>query len=153
MSLVREFREFAVKGNVVDMAVGIIIGGAFATIARSLVDDIVMPPIGLLLGNIDFKQMFWVLKPGVNGVTHFNTMEAAKSAGAVTVNYGNFINNVVTFLIVAFAIFILVRSINRLRRQQQSEPAAATDKACAYCATTIPVKAVRCPNCTSDLAA
>lgn len=125
MSVLKEFREFAVKGNVVDMAVGIIIGGAFGTIVSSLVSDVLMPPIGLLLGGVDFTDLFLVLK----GNGEFNTLAEATAAGAVTLNYGIFINKVVSFVIVAFAVFMLVKSINRLKREEvkeepASEPAA-----------------------------
>lgn len=120
MGMVKEFREFAVKGNVVDMAVGIIIGGAFGTIVSSLVADIIMPPIGLLLGGVDFTDLFIVL----SGEGEFTTLAEAQAAGAVSINYGIFINQLVSFLIVAFAVFLLVRTINRLKRQQAAEEAA-----------------------------
>jgi large conductance mechanosensitive channel len=150
MSVMKEFREFAVKGSVVDMAVGIIIGAAFGTIVRSLVDDVIMPPIGLVLGGVAFQDFFWVLRDGAAAGPYL-TLEDARAAGAVTMNYGVFLSTVVSFLIVAFAVFILVRNINRLRRAEQVEPKAPTDRACPFCATTIPVVAVRCPNCTSVL--
>jgi large conductance mechanosensitive channel len=120
MSMIKEFKEFAVKGNVVDMAVGIIIGGAFGTIVQSLVKDVLMPPIGLLLGGVDFSGLFLVLK----GEGTFNTVAEAASAGAVTINYGVFINNVISFLIVAFAVFMLIKGINKLKREQPAAPAA-----------------------------
>ena len=151
MALMKEFREFAVKGNVVDMAVGIIIGGAFGTIVKSLVDDVIMPPIGLVLGNVDFTNLFFVLKPGEAVAPPYETLAAAQEAGAVTINYGAFINNIVSFLIVAWAVFMLVKSINRLRRQEQVVPQAQTDKPCPFCATSIPIAATRCPHCTSQL--
>lgn len=145
----KEFKEFAVRGNVVDMAVGIIIGGAFATIVKSLVDDVIMPPVGLLLGGVDFSNFFAVLKHGaVPGP--YPTPAAAKAAGAVTVNYGLFINSAITFLIVAFAVFLLVRSVNAMRRRQPVPP--ATTKECPFCVTAIPLKATRCPQCTSEIA-
>jgi large conductance mechanosensitive channel len=144
----KEFKEFAVRGNVVDMAVGIIIGAAFGTIVKSLVDDIIMPPIGLLLGNVDFANLFFVLREGA-AVAPYASLEAAKEAGAVTLNYGVFINTVVSFVIVAFAVFILIRNINRLRAE---EPAAApSTKDCPHCCTAIPLAASRCPHCTSQL--
>jgi large conductance mechanosensitive channel len=115
---IEEFKEFAVKGSVIDMAVGIIIGGAFTPIAKSLVDDIIMPPLGLLIGNVDFKNLFLVLKPGADGP--YATVEAAKEAGAVTLNYGLFLNNILTFVMVAFALFLLVKVINRLRRAEEA---------------------------------
>lgn len=150
MAIVREFREFAVKGSVVDMAVGIIIGGAFGTIVKSLVDDMLMPPVGLLLGGVDFKDLFAVLRAGDPGPPYV-TITDAQASGAVTLNYGQFINNIIAFVIVAFAVFMLVKAINRLRRQEQAAPESPTDKACPFCATTIPLAASRCPNCTSPL--
>ena len=121
MGMMQEFREFAVKGNVVDMAVGIIIGGAFGTIVSSLVADVIMPPVGLLLGGVDFVDLFIVLR----GEGAFATLAEAQAAGAVTINYGQFLNNVVSFLIVAFAVFLLIRSINRLKRQEEAQPDTA----------------------------
>jgi large conductance mechanosensitive channel len=150
MSVVREFREFAVKGNVVDMAVGIIIGAAFGTIVRSIVDDVIMPPIGLLLGGVAFQDFFIVLQDGATGAPYL-TLEDARAAGAVTLNYGVFISTLVSFLIVALAVFFLVRAINRLKREEQVEPQAPTDQPCPFCATAIPLQAVRCPHCTSML--
>jgi large conductance mechanosensitive channel len=150
MALVREFREFAVKGNVVDMAVGIIIGGAFGTIVKSLVDDVLMPPVGLLLGNVDFKELYFVLRAGAPAPPYV-TMADAQAAGAVTLNYGQFINNIIAFLIVAFAVFMLVKGINQLRREEQVDPESPADKSCPFCAMTIPITARRCPHCTSAL--
>lgn len=146
----KEFKEFALRGNVVDMAVGIIIGAAFGTIVNSLVADIIMPPIGLLLGDVDFANLFAVLREGkVAGP--YGSLAAAKGAGAVTLNYGVFINTIISFLIVAFAVFLLVRSINKLKRQQEAVPVAPTTKECPFCMSVIPVKAVRCAHCTSEL--
>jgi large conductance mechanosensitive channel len=145
----KEFKEFAVKGNVVDMAVGIIIGGAFGTIVKSLVDDVLMPPIGLLLGGVDFANLFTVLKAGTTPGP-YATLAEAKAAGAVTVNYGLFVNSAISFLIVAFAVFLLVRAVNAMRRREPA--AAATTKDCLFCATPIPLAATRCPHCTSQLA-
>jgi len=119
----KEFREFAIKGNVVDLAVGVIIGGAFGTIVTSLVNDVIMPPIGLLLGGMDFKDFFIVLREGVKAAPPYESLVAAKAAGAVTLNYGLFLNAIINFLIVAWAIFLLVRAINRLRRQEAAAPA------------------------------
>jgi large conductance mechanosensitive channel len=150
MAMMTEFKEFAVKGNVVDMAVGIIIGGAFGTIVKSLVDDMLMPPVGLLLGGVDFKDLFMILREG-DPTAPYATIADAQAAGAVTLNYGQFINNIIAFLIVAFAVFLLVKAINRLRRQEQVEPESPTDKSCPFCATTIPIQALRCPHCTSAL--
>ena len=145
----REFKEFAMRGNVVDMAVGIIVGGAFGTIAKSLVNDVLMPPIGLLVGGVDFSEFFIVLKKGLTPGPYASLADA-QAAGAVTLNYGLFVNSVITFLIVAFAVFLLVKSINNLRREEEKNPEAAT-KDCAYCFTSIPAKATRCPRCTSNL--
>jgi large conductance mechanosensitive channel len=143
----KEFKEFAMRGNVVDMAVGIVIGLAFGLIVKSLVDDIIMPPIGLLLGNMDFSSIFWVLKEGtVPGP--YPTVAAAKQAGAVTLNIGLFINTIINFLIVAAAIFMVIRTMNRLKKE---EPAAPDKKECPYCLSTIPIQASRCPHCTSEL--
>jgi large conductance mechanosensitive channel len=150
VAVMNEFREFAVKGNVVDMAVGIIIGAAFGTIASSLVNDVIMPPIGLLLGGIAFQDFFMVLREGAVAAP-YTTLEAAREAGAVTLNYGVFLSTVVTFLIVALAVFMLVRSINRLRREEEVAPQAPTERPCPFCATPISLQAVRCPNCTSQL--
>lgn len=150
--MLKEFKEFAMRGNVVDMAVGIIIGAAFGTIVNSMVQDVIMPPIGLLLGNIDFSNLFAVLKEGkVAGP--YASVAAAKAAGAVTINYGVFINTIISFVIVAFAVFLLVRAINRLKRQGEAPPAVPTTKECSYCLSAIPIKATRCPNCTSELKA
>jgi large conductance mechanosensitive channel len=148
----KEFKEFAVKGNVIDMAVGIIIGAAFGTIVKSLVSDIIMPPIGMLLGNVDFSELFILLKAGVKAVPPYNTLTDAQAAGAVTINYGMFINNVISFLIVAFAIFMVVKGINSLKRKEENiPPAAPTTKDCPYCLSKVSLKATRCPQCTSQL--
>lgn len=147
----KEFKEFAVKGNVVDMAVGIIIGAAFGTIVKSLVDDVIMPPIGLILGNVDFSNLFVVLKAGKTAGP-FLSLADAKAAGAVTLNYGAFINTVISFLIVAFSVFILIKQINRFKREEAPAPAAApTTKECPYCVSSISISATRCPFCTSEL--
>lgn len=151
--MLKEFKEFAVRGNVVDMAVGIIIGAAFGTIVNSLVADILMPPIGLLLGNIDFSNLFIVLREGSKAAGPYASLAAAKAAGAVTINYGFFINTIITFLIVAFAVFLLVRNINRLKRQEQAPSPVPATKDCPFCVSTIPIKATRCPHCTSELKA
>jgi large conductance mechanosensitive channel len=146
----KEFKEFAVKGNVVDMAVGIIIGGAFGTIVQSMVADVLMPPIGLLLGGVDFSNLFLVLKGGQEGAAYASVAQA-QAAGAVTVNYGIFLNKVISFLIVAFAVFMLIKGINSLRR---AEPAAApTIRECPRCLSAIAIKATRCPHCTSEVTA
>jgi large conductance mechanosensitive channel len=148
--MLKEFKEFAMRGNVVDMAVGIIIGAAFGTIVNSFVQDVIMPPIGLLLGNIDFSNLFLVLKDGkVAGP--YATVAVAKAAGAVSINMGIFINTVISFILVALAVFLLVKTINKLKRQGEVPPAVPTTKECTYCLSTIPIKATRCPNCTSEL--
>ncbi len=151
MGMVKEFKEFAMHGNVVDMAVGIIIGGAFGTIVKSLVDDVLMPPIGVLLGGIDFSDFFLVLKEGPETAGPYVSLAGAQAAHAVTINYGVFVNAVISFLIVAFAVFVLVRGINRLRRQEDEAVAEPDTKECPFCVSTIPMKASRCPNCTSQL--
>jgi len=150
--VLREFREFAVRGNVVDMAVGIVIGGAFGTIVKSFVSDVIMPPIGLALGHVNFGNLFWVIATG-NPKGPYNTVAEAQKAGAVTLNYGTFIDTVVSFLIIAWAVFLFVRVINRVRREFEApaEAAAPTTKECPYCFSSIPVKATRCPSCTSNL--
>jgi large conductance mechanosensitive channel len=145
----KEFKEFVMRGNVVDMATGIIIGGAFGTIVKSLVDDVIMPPIGLLLGGVDFSNLFIVLKSGATPGP-YAALANAKAAGAVTINYGLFFNSMVSFLIVAFAVFMLIKGVSALRRKPEAE-AEPTTKNCLYCATSIPIQAVRCPNCTSEL--
>jgi large conductance mechanosensitive channel len=148
----KEFKEFAMKGSMVDMAVGIIIGAAFGTIISSLVADIIMPPIGLLLGNVDFANLFILLKEGkVPGP--YGSLAIAKAAGAVTLNYGVFINTIISFLIIAFSVFIIVRNVNKLRRQEEAPPAVPTTKECPYCLSVIPIKATRCAHCTMDLKA
>jgi len=148
----KEFKEFAVKGNVVDMAVGIIIGAAFGTVVKSLVADILMPPIGMLLGNVDFSNLFIVLKSGAAAAGPYASLAAAQEAGAVTINYGMFINTIISFLIVGFAVFFLVKGINRLKRKEEEAPPAEPDtKECPFCFTMIPIKATRCPHCTSEL--
>jgi large conductance mechanosensitive channel len=144
----KEFKEFAMRGNVIDLAVGIIIGGAFGTIVKSLVDDVIMPPIGLALGNVDFSDLFLLLKTGPKAAAPYSTLAEAQAAGAVTINYGLFINSVITFLIVAFAIFLLIRAINRIK--PPAAPAPST-KDCPYCRMAIPIGATRCPECTSEL--
>lgn len=139
--MLKEFKEFAARGNVIDMAVGIIIGAAFGKIVTSLVNDIVMPPIGLILGKVDFSSLFINLSG-----KHYDSLAQAKAAGAAAISYGAFLNTVVDFLIVSFIIFLLIRQINRLKQ----EPAPAT-KECPHCMSKISAKATRCPNCTSEL--
>ncbi len=145
----KDFKEFAMRGNVVDMAVGIIIGAAFGTIVKSLVSDVIMPPIGLLLGNVDFEKLFAVLKQGATAGPYAALVDA-QAAGAVTINYGVFINTIISFIIVAFAVFLLIRNINKLKRKEEAPPEPTT-KECTYCFSAIPIKATRCPHCTSQL--
>ncbi len=144
--MLKEFKEFAMKGNVVDMAVGIIIGAAFGKIITSIVNDILMPPIGVLLGRVDFSNLFVDL----SGQSH-PSLAAAKAAGAATINYGLFINTVIDFVIVAFVIFLLVKQMNRLKKE--APPAPPSTKECGYCFSAVPLKATRCPHCTSELKA
>jgi large conductance mechanosensitive channel len=144
MGMLKEFRDFAVKGNAIDMAVGLVIGAAFGDVVKSLVSDVIMPPIGLLLGKVDFTNFFVSLTGA-----HYDTLKVAKEAGAPTLNYGIFLNFVINFLIVAFAIFLVIKQINRLKKSPP--PADPTTKVCQYCTTAIPVKATRCPCCTSQL--
>lgn len=150
--MLQDFKEFAMRGPVIDMAVGIIIGAAFGAVVASLVADVVMPPLGLLLGNVDFSNLFVVLKEGATPGP-YATLSAAERAGAVTLRYGQFLNTLVSFLIVAFAIFMLVRGVNRLRREQEAKPSAPTVKSCPFCLSEIPLQATRCAHCTSELKA
>jgi large conductance mechanosensitive channel len=144
--MLKEFKEFAMRGNVLDMAVGIIIGAAFGKIITSLVGDVLMPPLGLILGKVDFSNLFL----NISGKS-YDSLAAAKVAGAPTINYGAFLNNIIDFLIVAFAIFLLIRMVNRWNKPAPA--AAPKTKDCSYCATAIPIAAKRCPNCTSQLTA
>ena len=148
MSFAKEFKEFAMKGNVIDMAIGIIIGAAFGTIIKSLVDDVLMPPIGLLLGNVDFSNLFMTIKEG-KVAAPYASLAAAKAAGAVTVNIGVFINTIISFLIVAFSVFLVIKNVNRFKKEPP--PADPTTKDCPFCLSAIPIKATKCPQCTSEL--
>jgi large conductance mechanosensitive channel len=145
----KEFKKFALRGNVMDMAVGIIIGSAFTTIVKSAVDDIIMPPVGLMLGGVDFSDLYVLLKAG-DPAGPYAALQDAQAAGAVTINYGLFINAIISFLIVAFVLFLVVRGMNRLKRKEET-PAEPTTKECPHCFTTIPIQATRCPHCTSQL--
>ncbi len=144
--MLKEFREFALKGNAVDLAIGVIIGAAFGGIVKSLVDDVLMPPIGKLLGGVDFSNLFLVLGGG-----SFLSLKAAKDAGAATLNYGVFMNTVINFVIIVFVLFMVVRTMNRLQREEPAPAAAPTGKTCQFCASDIPIRATRCPHCTSNL--
>lgn len=148
--MLKEFKEFAVKGNAFDLAVGVIIGASFGSIVASLVKDIIMPPISLLTGGLDFSNKFIVLKAGKNGADSFTNIGDAVKAGAVTWNYGNFISLVINFVIVAVAVFLMVRAFNKMKKPKSDAPAVA--KECPFCAMTIPIKATRCPHCTSEMA-
>jgi large conductance mechanosensitive channel len=145
----KEFKEFAMRGNVVDMAVGIVIGAAFGGIVNSFVSDVIMPPVGLLLGSVDFSSLFLVLKEGkIAGP--YESLATAKAAGAVTLNYGVFFNTIISFLIITFAVFLLIKNINRMKKKEDTS-AVPTTKECPYCLSAVPLKAVRCPQCTSEL--
>ena len=144
--MLKEFKEFAMRGNVLDMAVGIILGAAFGQIVNSFVQDVLMPPIGRLVGHVDFSSLFLNLSG-----THYDSIAAAKAAGAATLNYGVFINTVINFLIVAFAIFLLLRQVNRFMPKPAPAPAPAATRECPYCLSTIPAKATKCSQCTSEL--
>ncbi len=148
--MLKEFKEFALRGNVIDMAVGIIIGGAFGTIVKSLVNDVIMPPTGLLLGGVDFANLFALLKAG-SPAGPYASLADAQAAGAVTVNYGMFINNVISFAIVALVMFLLIRGMNRIKKEEKVPPVEPTTKECPHCVSTIPIKATRCAHCTSEL--
>jgi len=150
--MLKEFKNFALRGNVLDMAVGIIIGASFSTIVNSLVNDILMPPFGWFLGGVDFENFYLTIKPGTPGGPYLSLPDA-RAAGAVTVNYGMFINALISFLIVALAMFLLIRAINRLQENGETEKSDSipTNKECPFCFTSIPVKAKRCPHCTSHL--
>ena len=146
-----EFKKFISRGNVMDMAVGIIIGAAFTKIVNSLVADIIMPPIGILMGNIDFTNWFIVLRDGTQTAAPYASLEAAKAAGAVTLNIGFFINSIISFLIVAFAIFSVLKVINKMKEEPAPAPAVPTTKTCPHCFSEINIKATKCPNCTADI--
>jgi large conductance mechanosensitive channel len=145
-----EFKKFVLRGNVFDMAVGIVIGTAFGAIVKSLVADVIMPPIGLLLGKVDFSNLYVLLKAG-DPVGPYASLVDAQTAGAVTLNYGLFINTLISFLILAVVIFFMIKGINRLHKEEEAPPAEPTTKDCPRCFTTIPIKATRCPNCTTEL--
>jgi large conductance mechanosensitive channel len=149
--MLKDFKEFAMRGNVVDMAIGIVIGAAFGTIVKSFVDDVLMPPIGLLLGNVDFSNLFITLKDGAKAAGPYASLATAKAAGAVTLNLGLFINTVISFLIIAFAVFLVIKGLNRMKREEVAPPAEPATKECPFCLSTIPLKASRCPHCTSEL--
>jgi large conductance mechanosensitive channel len=144
-----EFKAFVMRGNVMDLAVGVIIGASFGAIVKSLVDDVLMPPLGLITGGLDFSNQFVLLKAGDKAAPPYATPAAAHDAGAVTLNYGAFLNNVITFLIIALAIFMVVKAVNRLQRQPA--PATPDTKPCPFCTMTVSLKATRCPHCTSEL--
>lgn len=148
--MLKEFKEFAMRGNVVDMAVGIIIGAAFGSIVNSLVSDVIMPPIGLLLGNVDFTNLFLTLQEG-EIMGPYSSLADAQAAGAVTINYGVFISTIISFLILAIAVFLLIRGINRLEREEEAPPEEVTTRDCPFCKSEIHIDASRCPYCTSQI--
>ena len=150
--MMKEFREFILRGNVLDLAVGVIIGAAFGGIVTSLVNDVIMPPIGLALGSVDFRDLFLVLKEGAATPGPYATLALAKEAGAVTLNYGSFVNTVVQFLIIGFSIFLVVRAANKFHKKAAPPPPPPT-KECPFCYSTVAPKATRCPHCTSELKA
>ncbi len=151
MSVLKDFQAFVMRGNVVDMAVGIIIGAAFGAMVKSLVDDVIMPPIGLALGNVDFSNLFVVLKDGAKAAPPYDTIAQAHAVGAVTLNYGMFINTVISFIIIAMAVFILIRFMANLEKRLKQPAAAPSTKECPQCCSTININAKRCPNCTSSI--
>ena len=150
--MLKEFKEFAMKGSMLDMAIGIIIGAAFGAIVKSLVSDVIMPPIGLLLGNVDFSNIFMVIKGGATPGP-YATLDAAKEAGAIVISWGVFINTLINFLIIAFVLFLVIRSMNRMKRKQEAPAAAPTTKECPHCLSAIPMKASRCAFCTQEVKA
>jgi large conductance mechanosensitive channel len=145
-SMFKEFKKFIMRGSVIDLAIGIIIGAAFGKIVSSLVNDIIMPPIGLLLGKVNFANLYINLSGKA-----YDSLAAAKDAGAATINYGAFINTIIEFLIVAFVLFLIIKQVNQMQAKKEAAPAAPTTKECPFCSTNIPIKAKRCPNCTSQL--
>jgi large conductance mechanosensitive channel len=151
--MLKDFKEFAMRGSVVDMAVGIVIGAAFGAIIKSFVDDVLMPPIGLLLGNVDFSNLFVTLKEGGKAAGPYASLAAAKAAGAVTLNLGIFINTIISFIIIAFAVLLVIKGINRMKREKEAPPAEPTTRECPFCLSEIPLRATRCPHCTSELGA
>jgi large conductance mechanosensitive channel len=149
----KDFKEFVMRGSVVDMAIGIVIGAAFGAIVKSFVDDVLMPPIGLLLGNVDFSNLFITLKEGAKAAGPYASLAAAKTAGAVTLNLGVFINTIISFLIIALAVFLVIKGINRMEREKEAPAAEPTTRECPFCLSTISLKATLCPHCTSELGA
>jgi len=150
-NIANEFKQFIMRGNVIDMAVGIIIGGAFTKIVNSMVADVMMPPLGFLLGKVDFSNWFVVIKDGAEGTGNYATLAAAQAAGATTLNIGNFLNAIISFIIVAICIFMLIKAINKLNKPAPAPAAAPTTKKCPYCCSEIAIEATRCPHCTSEL--
>lgn len=149
--LISEFKDFISRGNVIDLAIGVIIGGAFSTIVKSMVDNLLMPPLGLLFGNADFADLFVVLKQGSEALPDGATLEMAKEVGAVTFNYGQFITDLLSFLLLALGVFLIVKAINALQREEEEPEEEPTEKECPFCKKDIPVEATRCPFCTSNL--
>ncbi len=151
LSLWQEFKDFAIKGNAIELAIGLVLGQAFTKIVNSLVTDIIMPPIGWLVGNVDLSDLYILLKAGAGAPPPYASLQAAKEAGAVTLNVGLLLNSIISFLIIAWVLFWVVRALSRLRAKPAPAPAVPTTKECPYCFSTIPIKATRCPYCTSTL--
>lgn len=147
----QEFKTFIMRGNVIDMAVGIIIGGAFTGIVNSMVADVLMPPLGLLMGKVDFSNWFIVIKDGAESAAPYTTLAAAQAAGATTMNIGNFLNTLISFLIVAFCIFVLIKVINKLNTKKEAPAPAPTTKECPHCFSAVDLRATKCPHCTAEI--
>jgi len=150
-NLFQDFKDFIMKGNVIDLAIGVIIGSAFGAVITSVVDNLLMPPLGLLLGGADFKDLFVVLKQGEQALQPGATLEMAREIGAVTLNYGQFITDIINFLLLALGVFLIIKGINALQKSKEEEPAEPTEKDCPFCHKVIPIQATRCPFCTSEL--
>jgi len=150
-NLFQDFKDFIMKGNVIDLAIGVIIGSAFGAVITSVVDNLLMPSLGLLLGGADFKDLFVVLKQGEQALQPGATLEMAREIGAVTLNYGQFITDIINFLLLALGVFLIIKGINALQKSKEEEPAEPTEKDCPFCHKVIPIQATRCPFCTSEL--
>jgi len=149
--LFQDFKEFIMRGNVIDLAIGVIIGSAFGVVVNSVVNNLLMPPLGLLLGGSDFKDLFVILKQGEQGLPENATLQMAQEVGAVTLNYGQFITDIISFILLALGVFLIVKAIKSLQKPKEEEPAETTEKDCPFCQKSIPINAIRCPFCTSEL--